>query len=352
MAEKRDYYEVLGVEKNASPEDIKKTYRKLAIKYHPDKNQGDKEAEAKFKEIAEAYEVLSNPDKRSEYDQFGHAGKQGMGFGDFDLTNFMRNMYGNSFFRHGTQVNKGSTIRIKFPLTLEEMYTGVNKKIKFKKQVTCSHCNGTGHEADGAITTCPQCGGNGMILNSFRQGNTMYQQAATCPNCKGTGHIIEKPCNVCGGDGVVEKESELDIDIPKGVEHGMHLTVEGKGNAPLHNNGVNGDLIVAVIEKPNNAFERDGSNLMTLKEVSILDAILGNTVTVNCIDGTQCTFKTHIGTKEGEQFRLRGKGMPILNTSNYGDMVVVIKHKMPKYLTDSDKELIGKLNESEAFKSI
>lgn len=352
MAEKRDYYEVLGVEKNASPEDIKKTYRKLAIKYHPDKNQGNKEAETKFKEIAEAYEVLSNPDKRSEYDQFGHAGKRGMGFGDFDLNNFMRNMYGNSFFRQGRQVNKGSSIRIKFPLTLEEMYNGVNKKIKFKKQVPCSHCNSKGHEAGGEIEKCPHCGGNGMILNSFMQGNTMYQQATTCPHCKGSGRIISNPCKVCGGNGLVEKEIELDIDIPKGVEQGMHLTLEGNGNAHPNNEGENGDLIVVIIEKPNNAFERDGSNLMTLKEVSILDAILGNTVTVNCIDGTQCTFKTHVGTKEGEQFRLRGKGMPILNTSNYGDMVVVIKHKMPKYLTDSDKELIGKLSESEAFKGL
>lgn len=353
--DKKDYYEVLGVTKNSTPDDIKKAYRKLAIKYHPDKNPGDKDAEENFKELAEAYDVLSTPEKRSEYDQYGHAGKQGQGFNfnfggfNFDFNDFASGFFGNMRSKEPV-IEKGGSIRLKFPLSLEEMYTGVKKKVRFKKYVSCQDCGGKGHESNGSIAVCPHCHGTKMITETMTQGNTMFSRTVPCNHCNNTGKIVHNPCKTCNGFGIVEKDAELDIEIPKGVENGMQLMVDGAGNAPLYNDGINGDLIVMIVDKPNNAFDRHGANLVTLKEISVIDAMLGNDIIVNCIDGSKHVFKTHVGIDSGEQFSLKGKGMPILNTSNFGDMYVIVKYKLPTSLTDEEKELINRLANCESFK--
>lgn len=348
--DKKDYYETLGVKKDATPDDIKKAYRKLAIQYHPDKNPNDKDAEEMFKEIAEAYDVLNTPNKRQEYDQYGHNGKKGQGFGTYDFTDIYNNFFGRQENRQ--TVNKGGSIRINFPLTLEEIYTGINKKIKFKKMDVCPDCGGVGHDNSGKIDICPHCNGNGVSVEVRQNGNMMFQQIVTCPHCKGEGQIVINPCKTCHGMGVVEKEAEIDIDIPKGVEHGMQLTVEGKGSAPIRNNGVYGDLILVITQKPHTWLNRDKNTIITLKQINVLDALLGGSINVNCIDGSKANFKLPIGAEFNSRYSMKGKGMPIMGTSNYGDMIVVIQYKMPKSLTDEEIKIIEKLKESTNFNNL
>ena len=329
MAEKRDYYEVLGVSKSATPEELKKAYRQLALKYHPDRNPGDKEAEEKFKEAAEAYEVLSNPEKRQRYDQFGFAGMSGAGgysgqgmsmddifsqfgdlFADFGLGSFFSGGFGGSR-SGGTVRERGGNIRVKVKLNLQEIEKGVKKKIKVNKYVTCDHCHGSGSE-DGSTDTCPTCKGRGQVVRTVNSLFGQMQTASTCPNCGGTGKVIKNKCSHCHGDGIVKGEEVIDIDIPAGVGEGMQLTMRGKGGAGPHN-GVNGDLYVLIEEEPHPELERDGSNLIYNLFISVPQAILGTDAEVPTVSG-KVRVKIAPGTQSGKILRLRGKGLPNVNS--------------------------------------
>ncbi|MGM9774504.1 MAG: DnaJ domain-containing protein, partial [Candidatus Egerieousia sp.] len=299
MAEKRDYYEVLGVAKGATEEEIKKAYRKLALKYHPDRNPGDKEAEEKFKEAAEAYDVLSNPDKRKRYDQFGFAGNSAAGggfsgggfsmedifsqFGDIFGGHFgggggFGDVFGSAFgFGGGSQgrrVERGSDIRIRIKLTLSEILNGVEKKIKINKLVPCPDCHGKGAVNESDIKTCPHCNGSGVEVKVVRSILGQMQTQTTCSHCGGTGKVVAKPCAKCGGSGLVKAPEEISFRVPAGVAQGMQLTVQGKGNA-ARNGGVNGDLFVVIEEIADKDFQRDGNDLIYSLFVSVPDAITG-----------------------------------------------------------------------------
>ena len=365
MAEKRDYYEVLGVEKNASAEDIKKAYRKKAIQYHPDKNPGDKEAEEKFKEAAEAYEVLSNPEKRQRYDQFGFAGMGGQGysgqgmsmddifsqfgdlFADFGLGSFFGGGFGGGS-RSGRVVREqGSNIRVKVKLSLQEIEKGVKKKIKVNKYVTCDHCHGSGSE-NGETATCPHCNGRGQVVKTVNSIFGQMQTASTCPNCGGTGKVIKNKCTRCNGEGIVKGEEVIEIDIPAGVGEGMQLTLRGKGGAGPHN-GVSGDLLVLIEEEPHPDFERDGSNLIYNLFISVTDAILGTDVEVPTVSG-KVRIKITPGTQSGKVLRLRGKGLPNVNSYGTGDLLVNVNVWIPKKVTKEEEKVLQGLSKSESFK--
>ena len=369
MADKRDYYEVIGItdeEKKLPHEEflktLKKKYRKLCVKYHPDKNPDNKEAEEKFKEIAEAYDVLSDENKRLEYDQYGHMGKSGNGF-NFDFSNFDFTDFGfdfnpfeaGAFFGHQRRRNeqtiaKGTSIRIKIKVSLEDLYKGVHKKIKLDRLVKCSDCNGNGYKEGGSIKACPRCGGTGMFRQVINKGNFIMEQSSPCQHCNGTGVVVDNPCPTCNGNGIVNKKEEIEFDIPKGTSNGEAIVLQGVGNAPIRNKGINGDMIIIVEEEPNKAFERQGFDIVTMKEITLTEALLGENITVNCIDGSQCSFKVHVGTETGEHFKLKGKGMPIKGTNNYGDMYVVTKVKMPKRLTGEEINKIKELGKFDNFK--
>ena len=369
MAEKRDYYEVLGVGKNATPEELKKAYRKLALQYHPDRNPGDKEAEEKFKEAAEAYEVLSNPEKRQRYDQFGFAGMSGAGgyggqgmsmddifshfgdiFADFGLGSIFGNGFGGGFSGSrsgGTPRERGGNIRVKVKMNLQEIEKGARKKIKVSKYVTCDHCHGTG-SADGTTDTCPTCKGHGQVIRTVNSFLGQMQTASTCPNCGGTGKIIKNKCTHCHGDGIVKGEEVIDIDIPAGVGDGMQLTMRGKGGAGPHN-GVNGDLYVLIEEEAHPDFERDGSNLIYSLFITVPEAILGTDAEVPTVSG-KVRVKIAPGTQSGKVLRLRGKGLPNVNGYGSGDLLVYVNVWIPKKVTKDDEKLLQELNKSESFK--
>ena len=369
MAEKRDYYEVLGVSKTATPEELKKAYRKLALQYHPDRNPGDKEAEEKFKEAAEAYEVLSNPDKRARYDQFGFAGMSGSGgyggqgmsmddifsqfgdlFADFGLGNIFGGGFGGGFgsSRSGGSVReRGSNIRVKVKLNLQEIEKGVKKKIKVPKYVACDHCHGSGSE-DGNTETCPTCKGRGQVLRTVSSLFGQMQTASTCPNCGGTGKVIKNKCTHCHGDGIVKGEEVIEIDIPAGVGEGMQLTLRGKGGAGPHN-GVNGDLLVLIEEEAHPDFERDGSNLIYNLFISVPEAILGTDAEVPTVSG-KVRVKIAPGTQSGKVLRLRGKGLPNVNSYGSGDLLVYVNVWIPKKVSKDDEKLLQTLIKSESFK--
>ena len=366
MAEKRDYYEVLGVSKSATPEELKKAYRKLALQYHPDRNPGDKEAEEKFKEAAEAYEVLSNPDKRAQYDRFGHAGMSGAGgfsgqgmsmddifsqfgdlFADFGLGSFFGGGFGGGSRSGGVARERGGNIRVKVKMNLQEIEKGAKKKIKVSKYVTCDHCHGSGSE-DGATDTCPTCKGRGQVLRTVSSLFGQMQTASTCPNCGGTGKIIKNKCTHCHGDGIVKGEEVIDIDIPAGVGEGMQLTLRGKGGAGPHN-GINGDLYVLIEEEAHPDFERDGSNLIYNLFISVPQAILGTDAEVPTVSG-KVRVKIAPGTQSGKILRLRGKGLPVVNGYGNGDLLVYVNVWIPKRVNkDEEKVLQGMIN-SESFK--
>ena len=365
MAEKRDYYEVLGVSKNATPEELKKAYRKLALQYHPDRNPGDKEAEEKFKEAAEAYEVLSNPDKRARYDRYGHAGMSGAGgysgqgmsmddifsqfgdlFADFGLGSFFGGGFGGSR-SGGTVRERGGNIRVKVKLNLQEIEKGVKKKIKVNKYVPCEHCHGSGSE-DGSTDTCPTCKGRGQVLRTVNSLFGQMQTASTCPNCGGTGRVIKNKCTHCHGDGIVKGEEVIDIDIPAGVGEGMQLTLRSKGGAGPHN-GVNGDLYVLIEEEPHPELERDGSNLIYNLFISVPQAILGTEVEVPTVSG-KVRVKITPGTQSGKILRLRGKGLPIVNGYGSGDLLVNVNVWIPKKISKEEEKLLQGLINSDSFK--
>lgn len=370
MAEKRDYYEVLGVSKSATPEEIKKAYRQLALKYHPDRNPDDKDAEEKFKEAAEAYSVLSDENKRARYDRYGFAGMNGGsasgggfggGFGDFDLNDILNSVFGRGFDfggfnfggfgggsgRGGVARQRGSNIRVKVKLNLQEIAKGVKKKIKVNKYVTCDHCHGSGSE-NGATETCPTCHGKGQVVQTVNSFFGAMQTASVCPTCGGTGQIIKNKCKHCQGEGVMKGEEIIDIEIPAGVGNDMQLTVRGKGNAGPHN-GINGDLIVVIEEEESKDFERDGSNLIYNLFLTIPEAILGTQAEVPTIDG-KVRVKIAPGTQSGKVLRLRGKGLPNINSYGSGDMLVNVNVWIPKKVTKEEEKMLEELAKSENFK--
>lgn len=370
MPTKRDYYELLGVSRSASDDEIKKAYRKKAIQYHPDKNPGDKEAEEKFKEAAEAYEVLSNPEKRQRYDQFGHAGVGGAAGGGFsgggftmeDIFAQFGDIFGGHFgggfggfsgfggsSRGGQRVNRGSNLRVRVKLSLSEIAKGAEKKIKVRKQVTCSHCHGTGAEGEASYSTCNTCRGTGTVTRISQTILGRMQTQSVCPDCQGEGKIITRKCTHCGGEGIVQQEEIISINIPAGVAEGMQLSVSGKGNA-ARRGGVNGDLLVVIEEEPHPELIRDENDLIFNLLLSFPTAALGGTVEIPTIDG-RVKVKIEPGAQPGKVLRLRGKGLPSVNHYGNGDLLVNISVYVPESLSRDERKLIEKLEESENFKT-
>lgn len=365
---KRDYYDVLGVSKSSSAEEIKKAYRKLAIKYHPDKNPDDKTAEDKFKEAAEAYEVLSNPEKKQRYDHYGHAGVGGAAGGGYggggmnmeDIFSQFGDIFGggggspfDSFFggqqsRGGRRVAKGSNLRIKVKLSLEEIANGAEKKIKVNKQVGCKTCDGTGAKDKSSVSTCGTCGGSGAVRRVTNTILGQMQTTSTCPTCNGSGTQITAKCTVCHGDGVVRGEEAITINIPAGVSDGMQLSMSGKGNA-APNGGIPGDLIILIEETPHETLKREGNNVVYDLHLSIIDAALGSSVEVPTIDG-KAKIKIDPGTQSGKLLRLKGKGLPEVNSYHRGDEIIHINIWTPKALSSEERSLLEKLRESPNFK--
>ncbi|MEG1498042.1 MAG: molecular chaperone DnaJ [Bacteroidales bacterium] len=365
MATKRDYYEILGVSKGATADELKKAYRQLALKYHPDRNPGNKEAEDKFKEAAEAYDVLSNADKRSRYDQFGHAGMgagggfgaQGDGMSMDDIFSHFGDVFGGAFgggFGNfggfgggqggGRRVMKGSNLRITVKLTLEEIASGVEKKVKVKKAVSCSACSGSGAANDRAYKTCETCHGKGQVIQNAQTIFGQMQSAVICPNCNGQGKIITEHCKECGGQGIVQAEEVIAIRIPAGVEESMQLSLTGKGNAAPHG-GIPGDLLVLIQELPHEQFHRDHQNLHYTQYLNFVDAVMGTSIEVPTLSG-KARIKIEAGTPSGKLLRLRGKGFTDLqNRHGKGDMIIDINVWVPKVLNKEEKELLNKLKD-------
>ena len=361
MAEKRDYYDVLGVSKNADASEIKKAYRKLALQYHPDKNPGNKEAEEKFKEAAEAYDVLSNEEKRRRYDQFGHAGMGG-GAGGFggagmsmdDIFSQFGDIFGSftgfSGFGGGRQarhVNRGTNLRVKVKLTLEEIAKGVEKKIKVKKYVSESHCNGTGAKDGKSFSTCSTCHGSGQVTRIQNTILGQMQTTSVCPTCGGEGKIINEKCVHCNGEGVLLSEEVLTLNIPAGVSNGMQLSMSGKGNA-ARRGGINGDLIVVIEEIEHEELVRDDSDLLYNAFISFPDAVLGTTIEIPTLEG-KVKMKVEAGTQSGRIFRLRGKGLPEIEGYGRGDLLVKVNVWIPVNLSKEDKKLMEQLQENPMF---
>ncbi len=359
---KRDYYEVLGVDKNASPDELKKAYRKLALQYHPDRNPGDKEAEEKFKEAAEAYDVLSNPDKKARYDQFGHAGVDGAyGQGGMDMNDIFSqfgsifgDLFGGGFtgfsggFGGGSQrrVLRGSNLRIKVKLTLEEIDRGCEKKIKVSKFVPCKTCNGSGAK-DGKTETCPHCHGSGVVTETKRTILGMMQTQSACPHCGGEGRIVKDKCHDCHGDGIVKSDEIITINIPAGVQDGMQLAMHGQGNAAPRG-GIAGDLIVLIEEQEHELFERQDANLYYNAFITFSQAALGASIEIPTLGG-KVKIKIEPGTPSGRVVRLRGKGLPVVNGYGRGDLLVSLNVWVPKDLTKEEKKLLEQLDSHQNF---
>lgn len=361
---KRDYYEVLGVGKNATEDEIKKAYRKIAIKYHPDRNPGNKEAEEKFKEAAEAYDVLHDPQKRQQYDQFGfetpNSGFGGFGGGGSFSMDDIFSMFGDIFGNFGGTGSggqrrrpqyRGTDLRMKISLTLQEISTGITKKFKVKKDIICPHCNGSGAESGSHAETCPECHGCGIVMRSVRTGFGIMQTQTECPTCHGEGTIIKNKCHKCNGTGVIKGDEVVEIKIPAGVADGMIVNIPGKGNAGPHN-GINGDIQVYISELPDKIFIRDGNDLIYNLLLDIPTAILGDTVEIPTIDGTKVKIKIEPGTQPSKTLRIRGKGLPAVQGygNGIGDIVVNISIYIPKTLNKNEKKIIEELKESGIFK--
>lgn len=365
---KRDYYEVLGVEKTASEDEIKKAYRKIAIKYHPDRNPGNKEAEEKFKEAAEAYDVLHDAQKRQQYDQFGFNGPAGSGFGGFgggagmdmdDIFSMFGDIFGGrargfSGFgggQHRPAQYRGGDLRLKVRLSLAEIATGVTKKFKVRKDVTCSHCHGSGAEAGSQAEICPTCHGAGVVTRTAQSIFGMMQTQSVCPTCGGEGKVIKDKCHQCGGSGVEKGEEVVEINIPAGVAEGMVVNVPGKGNAGPHN-GVNGDIQVYIEEEDNDTFVRDGNDVVYNLLLDFPTAALGGEAEIPTIDGTKVKVKIDNGTQPGKTLRLRGKGLPAVQGYGHGrgDLIVNISVYVPKTLNKDEREAVENFKNSDNFK--
>jgi molecular chaperone DnaJ len=365
---KRDYYEILGVGKDADEGAIKKAYRKVAMQYHPDKNPGDKSAEEKFKEAAEAYEVLSDPDKKARYDRFGHAGVDpNMGGGGRhgaggmsmdDIFSSFGDIFGDSgspfesFFGGRTQSRgrgqRGTNLRIKVKLSLEEIAKGANKKIKVRKQVGCQTCAGSGAKDKSAVKTCTSCSGSGYVRQVRSTFLGQMQTTSVCPNCQGTGKMITDKCQSCRGDGVIFGEEMIEFDIPGGVAEGMQLSLSGKGNAGLHG-GPNGDLLINIEEEPHPELFREGSNIIFNLYLNFADAALGTTVEVPSIDG-RVKIKIPPGTQAGKILRLKDKGLPNIQSYGKGDQLLHVNIWTPKNLNEKEREILETMRHMPNFK--
>ncbi len=365
MSEKRDYYEVLGVSKSASADEIKKAYRKKAIKYHPDKNPGDKEAEEKFKEAAEAFEVLSNAEKRERYDRFGHAGMGGAsGFGGGagmsmdDIFSMFGDVFGGHFGgfgnfggssrRAGQRVRRGTDLRVRVKLTLADIANGVEKKIKVNKYVACKSCNGSGAKSGSAPTTCSTCSGSGRVTRVQQTILGQMQTASECPTCGGDGKIIKEKCSACSGEGIVRENEIISINIPAGVMHGMQLSVSGKGNA-ARRGGVSGDMLVVVEEEEHETLIRDENNLIYNVLISVPEATLGTSIEVPTVD-SKVRVNIPAGTQPGKVLRLKGKGLPSINSYGKGDLLINIGVYIPEKINKQEKKMMEELKENENFR--
>jgi len=366
---KKDFYEILGVPRNADEAEIKKAYRKMALKYHPDKNPGDKASEEKFKEAAEAYEVLSDKDKRHRYDQFGHAGMGNSGggyggggfggggmsmddifsqFGDIFGSGGFGGGFGRSSGGGGRRVNRGTNLRVKVKLNLEEIANGVQKKIKVNKYISCTNCKGTGAEHGSGFSNCSTCHGSGHVTRVTDTILGRMQTTTTCPHCGGEGKTIKNKCNTCFGDGIVKGEEVIEINIPAGVSDEMQLSMNGKGNAAARG-GIPGDLIIAIEEEPHQHLKRDGINLHYDLYISFIDAALGTSIEVPTVEG-KARIKIEPGTQGGKVLRLRDKGLPDINNNRHkGDLMVDINVWTPKHLSHDERSLLEKLRNSENF---
>lgn len=363
---KKDYYEILEVSKGASKEEIKKAYRKKALEYHPDRNPGDKAAEEKFKEAAEAYEILSDDNKRSRYDQFGHAGvgsASGTGgfgggmnmedifshFGDiFEDMGFGGFGFSSGSKGRGRSVNKGANLRVKVKLNLEEISKGVEKKIKVSKYISCNECNSTGAAKGSSLSNCPHCKGTGM---QTRVTNTILgrmQTSSPCSYCGGDGKTITEKCTTCHGEGIINAQEVISINIPAGVGEGMQFSLQGRGNA-ARRGGVNGDLIVVISEESDPELIRDGNNLLYNLYLNFTEAALGGSIDIPTLEG-KVKIKIEAGTQPGRILRLRGKGLPEVNGYGHGDLLVSINVWIPKNLTKDERKLIEKFIDSPNFK--
>ncbi len=356
---KRDYYEVLGVSRNASNEELKKAYRKKAIQYHPDKNPDDKEAENKFKEAAEAYEVLRDPQKRQRYDQFGHEGLRGSagGGGGFgmdieDIFSQFGDIFGGSFFGGGfgggrrRRVKKGQNLRVKVKMNLKEIAHGAEKKIKVKKYVACDKCGGSGAK-DSKKETCSTCKGTGQVTRVSNTFLGQMQTSSVCPDCGGDGEVIAEKCTACYGEGIVQDTEVMQLNIPAGVAEGMQLTISGKGSA-ARRGGINGDLVVLIEEEKHPELIRDENDLIYHLYISFPDAALGTHAEIPTVDG-KVKVKIDSGTQGEKILRLRGKGLPEINSYGNGDLLVKIHVWVPKNLTRDEKKMLEKLQKSENF---
>ena len=361
---KRDYYEVLGVSKNATEDELKKAYRQKALQYHPDRNPDNKEAEEKFKEAAEAYEVLSNPEKRNRYDQYGHAGMSGQpGFGGGGMT--MDDIFSNfgdifsggfaDFFGFGggrsggRRVQRGTNLRIRVKMSLEEIALGVEKKVKVNKQIICNTCNGSGAAGSGSIGKCTTCNGRGQVTRVTNTFLGQMQTTTTCPSCHGEGEVITKKCSACLGSGTVKGEEVISVKLPPGVTDGIQLSMSGKGNAAPRG-GIPGDLIIVIEEIPHEHFVREELNIYYEHYLSFPEAALGTTIEVPTLDG-RARVKVPPGTQPGKLFRLKGKGIPMLNRNGViGDEMIFINVYVPEKLSVAEKELIEQMAQNKGFK--
>lgn len=361
---KRDYYEILSVGKNASADEIKKAYRKVAMQFHPDRNPGDKNAEERFKEAAEAYEILSDTDKKSQYDRYGHAGVSSNGrgysggmnmedifsqfgdiFGDDLFGNFFGGGRGRSTRSRGV---RGSNLRVKIKLTYEEIAKGVTKNIKVKKHVVCNTCSGSGAKDKGSIQTCSTCGGSGQVRRVTNTFIGQMQTVTTCPSCNGEGTTITAKCVNCKGEGKVYGEETVSIDIPAGVQEGMQLNLSSRGNAG-ERGGMPGDLIILIEEEPHKELQRDGLNVAYDLHITFTDAVFGIQLEVPTIDG-RAKIKIPAGTQSGKVFRLKGKGFPAVNSYQKGDQLIHVNVWTPQHLSADEKAMLEKLSHSNNFK--
>lgn len=357
---KRDYYEILGVSKGASQDELKKAYRQLALKYHPDRNPGDKTAEDKFKEAAEAYDILGDAEKRSKYDKFGHTGAAG-GYGGYsgggmsmdDIFSHFGDIFENFGFGGGggggrsRRVNKGTNLRVKVKLTLEDIAKGAEKKIKVNKAIPCNTCNGSGAKGSGGVSTCSTCRGTGQVTRVTNTFLGQMQTSSTCPHCNGSGQMITDKCKSCSGEGIVRGEEIISLNIPAGVAEGMQLSVGGKGNAAARG-GIPGDLLVVIEEVEHEHLKRNGNHLHYEHFLSIPEATLGTSIEIPTLEG-KAKIKVEPGTQPGKILRLKGKGLPSINSYGKGDLLVNLNVWIPQSLNKEEKAILDKLKDSDNF---
>lgn len=365
---KRDYYEILGVGKNASQEEIKKAYRKQAMQFHPDRNPGDSAAEEKFKEAAEAYEVLSNEDKKVRYDRFGHEGVRGSQYGSEgfssvnDIFSHFSDIFGGSsifddFFAGGSgrrharrnAGTPGADLRVTLKLSLEEIAKGVTKKIKIRKHINCDKCSGTGAETGTSKKTCPVCSGSGEVKSVSRSVFGQFVNITTCNNCNGEGNVIDTPCKKCMGDGRVQEESTINIEVPHGVYEGSYMTLRGEGNAGKRG-GPAGNIIVVFQEQPHDYFIREEEDIIYNLFITYPEAVLGADVEVPTLNG-KAMLKIDPGTQPGKMLKMRGKGLGRLNSNGMGDQLVKVNIAVPKKVNSKEKEILNQLSEMPNIKS-